>query len=568
MDIGDPFGDPFPSPNSPSSAPIPPFSARSENTAETSTSETFPTKKSAKQRKATSGKENRSSDNNVPASPNVDELLASLEAQVAGPGSSQPPLPSTSAFPVPPPPPPPPQNPAGSAPKDLSTTSTGTEALPAGKRKRKPRATRQQKQQNAGSQRTEGKTSVPPSSSHTSTHPPVSAASSTGATPHASHNRTWTNPAVTTSSSASSLSSASAYSRRPNQAAKRDICKDITSHKFCPEDEERVEIVLKTILGENMGRECRMAPSTLVHTLPQVHSSEVTGIPADQAPGARTEWDEEQFLTVPDFTTRFPDQVSVTIARKPSVAFLILSRQIGTRKRWGFPNYEAAADFVNDALSTMFHGDIPFADTYDRSGRWGLVSTILLKTSDLGNLHDFRSYLANFSFHGMSFDTFPKEVATMKPDISILLRNNMKSFHHEVLPKVLFIRNKERLAGSLRVLATKMFPDGEKSHRGESKENWRQIELKGDDQVMRCLRFIPESSPFKLGVETVQIRGGLRPQDPEEQQLLGKRTWSSSTSSSNPPIAILAPQPGGTPNKPLTSKNNFKKAKGARGKKQ
>ena len=146
----------------------------------------------------------------------------------------------------------------------------------------------------------------------------------------------------------------------------------------------------------------------------------------------------------------------------------------------------------------------------------------------------------------------------MTPDISILLRTNMKSFHHEVLPKALFLRNKDRLAGSLRVLATQFFPEGEKSQKGESKENWRQIDLKGDDQVMRCLRFIPESFPFRLGGEPVKIRGGLRPQEQDEQQqqqqqqhLLGKRSRSPSSSSSfAPPNLILDPA---APQNPATS---------------
>lgn len=141
----------------------------------------------------------------------------------------------------------------------------------------------------------------------------------------------------------------------------------------------------------------------------------------------------------------------------------------------------------------------------------------------------------------MSYDTFPKEVATAKPDISILLRNNMKSFQLEVLPKVLFIRNKEMLAGTLRVLSTTRFKDGEVSQKGDSKENWRQIHLKGDDQVLRCLRFIPESTPFKLGVEAVQLRGGLRPPE-AETSLLGKRTRDHFVAP-QVPRSIFAPIP-------------------------
>lgn len=220
--------------------------------------------------------------------------------------------------------------------------------------------------------------------------------------------------------------------------------------------------------------------------------------------------------------------------------------------RWSVPNFETAADFLNNSICTMYNQDAPFVDVYDRTGKWGLITTLLLKPDQQDGISQFRNHLINWSYKGMDYETFPKDVITMKPDLSILLRNNMKSFQLEVLPKILFSRNKDRLAGALRVLSHRTFPDGEKSHKGESKENWRQVDLQADEQVMRCLRVIPESSPFLLGVETVQIRGGLRPQDTDEMlrpshqhhHRLGKRSWmpaptgsssSSPTSSSSTP---------------------------------
>ena len=140
--------------------------------------------------------------------------------------------------------------------------------------------------------------------------------------------------------------------------------------------------MLQTIMGENEGRDKSDVPSVVVHTHPPVLSSEVTGIPAAEAPGARPAWDEDKFLTVPDFTSRFPDHIPVTIARKPSVVFLLLFRPMASRSRWLVPNFETAADFINDALSTIIRDDYPYAETYNRSGKWGLFSTVLLHSSD------------------------------------------------------------------------------------------------------------------------------------------------------------------------------------------
>ena len=335
---------------------------------------------------------------------------------------------------------------------------------------------------------------------------------------------------------------------------------DITSFQFLPDSPEKAELVLQTILGENDGRNKRIAPSLVLHTLPTIHSSEVTGIPAHEAPGAipLSGEDDGNFISVVDFTTAFPaeSQVRHTLPKKPSIPFLVLFRPRATRKRWDFPTFEMAADFTNEAICSMYKDDVPYADAFDRFGRWGLFSTILLKTDSVPALEGFRSHLSHWSFKGHDFDTFPRDVATQKPDISILLRNNMKSFVHELIPKILFCRNADRLAGSLRVLSTRFFPEGETSHKGESKEHWRQIDLKGDEQVLRCLRFIPESSPFKLGVEMVQIRGGLRPQDKPDPPLLGKRTWTATTSPAPPHILVPQPTrnvevaaPKGAPNK-------------------
>ena len=539
--------------------------------------------------------------------PNVDELLASLEATVNGtthqsapeghpqPPPPLPPTPSAASVPTPP------VSQQENVPHDSSPAPKPSSDKT--KNKRKPRNTRQQKvkqqQQNQqqqqssskdqpkGSSRTEGtgrSRKLPSSSSENISPPSASDSSASGRqpphlrqptppstsfrSPFQSHNRTWS------LGGSSGSSSTSAYSVKPGSSLSSSThpeSNDITSFRFLPDTEEKADLVLQTILGENEGKEKRVAPSLVLHTLPAVRSVDVTGIDPSQAPGARPVGDEEQFITLVDFTSKYPPETQVfhTIPRKKNIVFLLLFRPLATRKRWLIPSSETAADFISDTLSTLYQGDYPYAKAYERSGRWGLFPTLLLSADDMVAADGFRRHLSCTTFQGMDYDTFPKEVATQTPDISILLRNNMKLFAHEIIPKVLFARNQERLAGTLRVLSTRHFPAGEKSHKGELKDNWRQIDLKGDDQVMRCLRFIPESSPFKLGVEMVQIKGGLRPQEPEVSRMLGKRTWSATTSSSSspatefPPPSILAPLPGPQPDTPLRG-GKAKRGRGGR----
>ena len=203
------------------------------------------------------------------------------------------------------------------------------------------------------------------------------------------------------------------------------------------------------------------------------------------------------------------------IPKRDTVPFVLLSRTAGTRGGlWEIPQLEASKDYINDSLCKMFSQDLDCAAAYDRTGTWGLITLLYLRSDEMDKMDQFRQQLTMWDFLNMEFDTYPKDVIVARPELVILLKDSMKAFQTEMIPKILFSRNKESLAGSLRVIATRLFQEGEKSHKGESKEKWRQIDLKGDDQILRCLRKFPESTPFQLGVDRVQIRGGLRPQEP------------------------------------------------------
>ena len=301
-------------------------------------------------------------------------------------------------------------------------------------------------------------------------------------------------------------------------------------------------MVLQKIHGDTP-RALKQDPLVTIHNLPTIYSAVETGVPAENAPGACSTWDSERFLNVLELASAWPpeSEISHPIPRRDTLPFLLLSRPMGpTRRRWDVPNLDIAADFINDTICTLFGDDYPYADGYERTGKWGLFTVIHIRTTRTELMEEFRRHVARHTFKGLDFDTFPKDIVTAKPDISILLRNNMKLFATELIPKVLFMRNKHILAGALRVLSTSSFKAGEVSQRGEAKDNWRQVQLKGDDQLLRCLRFLPESTPFMLGVEPVQIKGGLRPQEPDVPNLLGKRPWGGYPQLSVP-HQILAP---------------------------
>ena len=368
--------------------------------------------------------------------------------------------------------------------------------------------------------------------------PKVTETKTDGVTP--THNRQWINQPDTGSTSSPSSSAScppskiSAYASKPGgiNPDPRE-CLDITSQRFVPDSEQKVQMVLRRMLGDENAGVVDTPGQVIHHDLPTIYSHEVTGIPISEAPGADLMMDEDdRYVSIAEFATLETNQPTAfhTITRRDAVTFMMVYRPVGAHGKgsWDFPSILLCQDFINDLLSKLYNDDVMGAASYLRSGRWGNIQTIVARSNCMTALSELRRQIVLATYKGFAFDTFPRDVVVAKPDVSILLRASMKTFQTDIIPKVLFNRNRECIAGSLRVLSTKFFLPGDKSHKGESKEHWRSVSLKGDEQFLRCLRFIPESKPFLLGYDAVQIRGGLRPQELPPPYLHSgtKRGWS------------------------------------------
>ena len=334
------------------------------------------------------------------------------------------------------------------------------------------------------------------------------------------------------------------YGRK--QQRPETVCLDISSFRFIPDDDQRVAILLRKMKGDGPCRGDASLPSSQVvlHQFPTIFSNDVTGIPLEEAPGASTLCaTSDNFLILTDFASVEVADPPVyhTIPRRDSIVFILVHREVGKRGKiaWDVPTLLQCQDFTNAFISMVYEGDDlhQWSKAYVRSGRWGKVGTMLLSSDSIEDLSELRRQIALWPYRGFAYDTFPKDVLTTKADVSILLRASMKTFNTEMIPKVLFARNQDAIAGSLRILSTKFFGAEERSHKGDSKEHWRSVDLKGCDQFMRCLRFIPESFPFLLGFDAVQIKGGLRPAESNQAVVTGsKRSWDSIAP---PPVLLL-----------------------------
>ena len=339
---------------------------------------------------------------------------------------------------------------------------------------------------------------------------------------------------TTTAAAATSESAFNNYNRR-NNIGNPVVCLDLTSNKFVPEDAKRVRIVLRKMFGDpiDIPNLAYTAPTQktneVIHDLPEVSSNQVTGVPLSEAPGAGFKADFKHFLSTADFASHRSNtpQKFLTIARKDYIPFVLISvhENAAVGEHWDAPDESLARDYINHSLGIMFNTDLPCADVYEKTGKWGLFTVIFLDSRLPDLLNEFRKQLTERCYGNHFFDTYPKDALTQKSDLHILLRAGMKTWDITIIPKVLFRRNSQLLAGTLRVQKTTLFNSQETSHKGESKAEWRQVALSADEQFLNCLRDHPESKPFSLGVDAVQIRGGLRPPEPPKT-LLGKRQWA------------------------------------------
>ena len=355
------------------------------------------------------------------------------------------------------------------------------------------------------------------------------------------YNSSFTSTTASSSQDAPKRTSGSAYSVRPGgRGGAAGVCLDLTSFKFVPDDQKRVHIVLRKMLGNPFDMPdlsyTQEKGHTVTHDFPLVHSQDITQVPASKAPGSSVNINSKQYITVVEFAST--PRIFQTIARKESTPFILVTMQENSPPgtRWEVPHNDVAHDFINETLGSLYLDDSECVDAYQKTGKWGLLTLIFLSTASRENMDNFRRAITDATYKNMVFDSFPKDALTNQMDISILLRSSMKAWNIEIIPKVLFKRNADCLAGALKVVSTSYFPNGEVSHKGESKADWRKINLAGDDQFMRCLRNFPEGHAFVLGVDAVQIRGGLRPSDPPQTPTLGKRQWVP-TPLSAPPVS-------------------------------
>ena len=153
------------------------------------------------------------------------------------------------------------------------------------------------------------------------------------------------------------------------------ICMDISSPRFIPEDRQRVDIVMRKIVGDrpiNFTTTNKPGERIENHFYPVVSSHDVTGIPLEQAPGVASESDDKKFITLAELASIRPPkkQNFHSVPIKDAIPFVIIYKDeklANSSYRWENPDHQRAYDILNEVLCGMYEINDPRSSAYLRT---------------------------------------------------------------------------------------------------------------------------------------------------------------------------------------------------------
>ena len=204
------------------------------------------------------------------------------------------------------------------------------------------------------------------------------------------------------------------------------------------------------------------------------------------------------------------------IRSRDVIQFVLLARQRRSQGRsgspatpWFVPDINEFHDLQNKAECTMIEKNLPCFKARKWSNLWGKVGLIGLLPKNPEYLRDYRTIVEATMTDDLAFTLFPRDAVENRGSVSVVLREQFRSFNAKCLPASLFNLNRG-LSGSLRVTHIKTYTASDKTRAGTSKEGWRLLLLQGCPQFMRSLEKYDEDERFQLGSGYIYIRGGAR----------------------------------------------------------
>ena len=195
---------------------------------------------------------------------------------------------------------------------------------------------------------------------------------------------------------------------------------------------------------------------------------------------------------------------------------------------WMIPDLAEFHDLINRAECHMIENKMTCYKARKWSNLWGKVGLVGLSPKTPEHIPDYRAVVEAMNTDKLTFTLFPKEAVENRGSVSVILREQFRSFNIKCLPASLFNLNRG-LAGSLRVTHSKTYTASDKTRAGTSKEGWRLLLLQGCPAFMKSLEKYDEDERFSLGSGYIYIRGGVRKPRPTPPSSSGRPQPGRST---------------------------------------
>ena len=193
------------------------------------------------------------------------------------------------------------------------------------------------------------------------------------------------------------------------------------------------------------------------------------------------------------------------------VPFVVIKFDPRVDKAWAVPEPEVFKELMNRVMVYCLQRYLTCQRAFRWSNLWGKDGLLGLASKDVPDIIQYREAVEAQTLGPTKFTLFPKEALEKRGNVTVLLRENFRSFDVRWLPKAILVRS--GMKGELKLTHIKHYQDSDKTREGKSKRDWRLAMLQGCPRFMEDLKKFDHEHKFPIGAGHIIIRGGAgRPQ--------------------------------------------------------
>ena len=195
------------------------------------------------------------------------------------------------------------------------------------------------------------------------------------------------------------------------------------------------------------------------------------------------------------------------IRAKEVIPFVVLKFNPERDRHWTVPEPNIFHDLINRVEGVIVEENLDCDRVCLWGNMWGKVGLLGLSPKYPDLINQYRVLVEGQILGKTRFTIFPRDALEKKGTVTVLLREQFRSFKTEWLPKSI-LRRTRKLRGGLRLTHTKTYADTDVSRAGANKKGWRLALLQGCPRFMMSLEQFPQDHRFPVGSGHVLIRGG------------------------------------------------------------